>query len=322
MLGLVPQSAPVNLGRVFTANEKLAYAVRSHLSAERRGRGLQTWLPEDLDLNYDFTTHVQALKADGIAVMRYKRPQMEEIEGETFDSGPKTKIDKVNFDYQLTVSPYNEILEEKDLKPKKTDPKKKTKGVVFRPVFGQPQVDLGSFVGQFVSELYRLSLFAGAMDSALDFAPKTPFDAVKVGDTWKRTVGYQPQKLKGKGGKQAVQRLDYTYTFKGVADGDSGKVLRVEAKLNFTTDLAEFISQLTDSTPEQTGLKKFPLTMDATILFDLDPKTKHTLKAVATSQAGFQMFANDDPDTAAFEERMKGKTTMRLVGRSIVPVGK
>ncbi len=70
LVGPQAKDAPVSLGRVFAKNEKLAYEVRSGLTAQQRMRGLQTWIPEDADLNYDFTTHVDDLKADGIAVMR------------------------------------------------------------------------------------------------------------------------------------------------------------------------------------------------------------------------------------------------------------
>ncbi|AIE87884.1 hypothetical protein [Fimbriimonas ginsengisoli] len=311
--------AAVSLGRVYTPNEQLTYSVRSGITAERRARGLETWIPEDFDINYDFTVHVEALKADGIAVVRYKRPYMEEITGETFTSPPQTKRDKVNYDFRLTVSPFNEIVDMKDLAPKKKPGATKGESLFIGATTARQ--GLGAFLGQFIGELHRLALFTGNMESALDLAPRTSFDDVKVGDTWKRTVGYQPQKLKGKDGKNAVQRLDYTYTYKGLVNGEKGKVLRVEAKLNFATDLAEFIHQLSESTPAETGLQKLPLNLDATILFDLDPKTKHTLKAEATSVGSFQIMTPDNPD-AAYEERMKGHTTLRLVSRTIVAPAK
>lgn len=304
--------APATLGRVFTPNELLKYSVRSNLQAERRGGSLTTWIPEDFDLNYDFTVQVEAMKADGIAVVRYKRPTMTEIEGESFDSAPKTKVDKVNLDFQLTVSPFNEILDMKDLTPKKPP----TKKGVMAPALGAPQGGLDAFLGQFISEIYRLCLFAGSMDSALDFAPRSTFDNVKVGDTWKRTVGYQPQKLKGKDGQQAMQRLDYTYTYKGLVNGEKGKVIRVEGDLDFSTDLAEFVKQITGATSDQIGLEKVPLKLTAKILFDLDPKTRHTIKAEATSDASFQFFEPQKSDPA-FEERMKGRTSMWLASRTI-----
>jgi len=311
-----PAQAPVSLGRVFSPNELMTYKIRSNLHAEQRGGDLATWIPEDLDINYDFTVQVQQMKADGIAVVRYKRPTMTQIEGEDFDSGSKTKVEKTNYDFQLTVSPFNEIIDQKDLTPKKKpDPKKKKD--VLTPFAGQPQVSVQQFVGQFIQELYRLCLFTGSMDSALDFAPRSTFDNVKIGDTWKRTVGYQPQKLKGKSNEQAVQRLDYTYTYKGVTKGDSGDVLRVEATLDFSTDLADFVKQITGADSDQIGLDKVPMKLTAKILFDLDPKTKHTLKADANSDASFQFFEPGKSDPA-FEEKMKGHTRMWLASRTTV----
>lgn len=113
------KSDPVLLSRVFKPNTKLSYAVRSSLSAELRGSGLKTWLPSDLDINYDFTLTVEALKADGIAVVRYRRPTVDEVIGETFDAPAKTNKLKTDFDDRMTLSPFNEILDTKDLAPKK-----------------------------------------------------------------------------------------------------------------------------------------------------------------------------------------------------------
>jgi hypothetical protein len=47
------------------------------------------------------------------------RPTFTEVRGETFNSPPKTTVDKANLDFQLTVSPINEILGMKDLTKKK-----------------------------------------------------------------------------------------------------------------------------------------------------------------------------------------------------------
>lgn len=312
-------AAPVSLGRVFTPREKLTYAVRANVHSETRPRGLQTWIPEDLDINYDFTTEVEGAKTDGIVVMRYRRPTMTEIQGETFDQPPVTKKQKVNYDFRLTVSPFNEVLEMKDLTPPKK-PVKKTKSAYWKTPAGR-QV-LQGMIGQFVSEVYRLSLFVGNFESALDFAPRTPFDPVNVGDTWKRTVGYQPQKLKGKDGKMATQRLDFTYTYKGLVNGAKGKVHRVEGKLNFNTDLAEFVNQTFEVTSADTGLKSVPLSLDSTIVFDLDPKTRHALEANAQSDGQFKIVLTDNENDPIQEEKIKGRTSLKLVSRVIVPPAK
>ncbi len=318
IFGVQAGDAPVSLGRVFVKNEKLAYEVRSSLNAQRRMRGLITWIPEDLDLNYDFTTFVEDMKADGIAVLNYKRPLIHKIVGETFNSPPKESDEKVNMNFRLTVSPINEILEAKDLNEK---PSKKPAGGLNLMLSskGPPQGSLENILGQFVGEMFRLSLFAGSFDSALDFAPKTPFDTVKVGDSWKRTVGYQPQKLQGKGNKQAVQRLDYTFTYKGIVQSEGKKVYRVEGSLDLKTDLAEFINQMVGMKPEDTGLKKVPLSMKSTILFDLDLKTRHTVLAQAKTESGYALFITDYPDDAVEEQNIKARTTLRLVGDRVIP---
>lgn len=282
-------------------------------------RGLETWIPEDFDMNYDFTTFVEDMKADGIAVLHYQRPVVHQIIGETFNSPPKESDEKLNLNVRLTVSPINEILEAKDLNEKPSKAPKKPDGDFLRN-FGQPrQGSLAGVLTQFISEVFRLSLFAGSFDSALDFAPKTPFTPVKVGETWKRTVGYSPQKLQGKGNKQAVQRLDYTYTYKGTVENNGKQFYRVEAALDLKTDLADFVNQLVEMKPDDTGLKKVPLTMKSKILFDLDMKTHHTVLAQATTESGFAIFVTQYPDDAVQEEKIKAHTTMRLVGDRVIP---
>jgi hypothetical protein len=312
LLAIVRHQAatPVLLKREYKANEKLAYAVRSTMHSDLRGGQLITWLPEDLGVNYDFSLVVEQLKPDGIAVVRYRRPTVDEVHGETFDTPEKTEVVHANIDYRLTVSPFNEVLDMRDLATKKN----------LTPWPTARTQEGGDMVTEFLSEMARLALFVGNLDSALDLAPKTPFDAVKVGDTWKRTVGYQPQKLKGKN-ELAVQRLDYTYTFQGLVDSEKGKVLRVQAKLDFSNDLAEFLRQVTESDLSQAGLGKLPMKLSATIDFDLDPKTKLTLRADARSEAGFQIF-KPDAENPLYEEKMKGHTTLALVGRAMVKPAK
>ncbi len=211
---------------------------------------------------------------------------MHRIIGETADSPPQDIVEKLNLDFRLTVSPINEILEMKDLNEKPTKPPVNGSSDLLTSAAVLRQGGLGDVLTGSLSEMYRLSLFAGNFDSSLDFAPRTPFDAVKVGDSWKRTVGYQPQKLAGKGNKQAMQRLDYTFTYKGLVDSEGKNVYRVEGTLDLKTDLGDFINQLVGQKPEDTGLSKIPLTMKSTIEFDLDMKTRTTLLAQATTESG------------------------------------
>jgi hypothetical protein len=241
------------------------------------------------------------------------------VAGETAEHPPKATVEKVDYNFDLTVSPINEILEMKDLNPpKKKDPKKSGGGDddgigYFAMRKTGRQNPLGAFLGQFISDVYRLSLNVGSMDSALDFSPKLPIDEVKVGDTWKKTVSYQPQKLKGKDGKQAVQRLDYTFTYKGMVTVNGKQFYRINAALDLNTDLGAFLNQMADMKPEETHLKSIPLTLKQSIDYDLDPTTKRTVTARSKAEGGFKINITDIPDEPVEEEMLKGSTVMSLV---------
>jgi hypothetical protein len=309
-----PAPAPVTLARKFGQGEKLAYAVTASIHAETRAGNLDTWIPDNVDLSYGFTTVVKKLKADGIAEILYNRPTFTEVQDEDFDSGPKKTVDKINMQALLTLSPINQILEAKDLS--KTKASDDSTRWLAHAVRGAKQRGLA---GNFIGELHRLALFVGGFDSALDFNPKLPLDPVSVGDTWKQTVSYQPQKLKGdKEGKQEVQRLDYTFTYKGLMNSEGKQVQRVQAQLNLDTDLAAFFNQLVKMKADESGLKKIPMTLKATIDFDLDPKTFRTIRATASSTGGFSIWLTEEPDRALVEEKFRGNTTEELVGSAIV----
>jgi hypothetical protein len=302
---------PVTLNRVFTKGEKMQYDVKSNLHIQARQYGLTTFMPDDLDLAYKFTSEVKELKADGIAVVHYQRPTMTEVQGEDADSGSKTKVTKTDMIFDLTVSPINEILEMKDLTPKK--PKKAGDGGLLFAASRGKQNPLSGMLGQFVSELYRLALNVGSLDAAVDFSPKLPLDEVKVGDTWKKTVGYEPQKLKGKDGKQAVQRLDYTFTYKGMVTINGKQFYRINAALDLNADAGAFINQLMDAKPEDTHLKSIPLVLKQSIDYDLDMATKRTVAAHSKAEGSFKINITDVPDEPVVEEKINGSTEMRLI---------
>lgn len=297
----------VDIGRVFTKGEKLQYEVKSKIESQVRSGELQTFLPQDFDLNYKFTIEVVNLKADGIGEIRYSRPSLTEIEGETADSPPKTKVNKLDWLYLLEVSPINDLLKMTDLKPpvKKKDHALAT----LSPV--ESRTVQGVNLDQFIGEIHRLAIFAGGVDSALDFSPKLPYDPVTVGETWKRTVGYSPQMLKGAGDKSAVQRLDYEYTYRGVVDAGGRKVHRVTADLKLDTDVAKFINQALRMKPEQSGLKEMKLVLDARIEFDLDLKTRRTLEARAQSTGSIRLEGTQPGQL--YEEKIAGGSTMSLL---------
>ena len=317
LTGGAHQGDAIQLARVFKAGEKLEYGVTSSISVQHRQRGLETWIPEDFDLNYKFTTEVKAMKADGVVDLVYLRPTTTTIEGETFNSPPKTDVEKTKLNMLLTVSPANEILAMKDLNPPKKEKKGGDGDLRFTTKAAGARQGI-PFIGQFIGEVHRLALFAGGFDSSLDFAPRLSFDKLKVGDSWKRTVGYSPQKLKGKDGKTVVQRLDYTFTYKGIVDSNGKKVYRVQGTVALDSDLATFVNDTFDAKPEDTGLKTIPLQLKGTIDFDLDLATKKTLAAEAHSEGGFKIVLTDLPNDPVEEETFKGKTQLRLLNQTIV----
>lgn len=305
---------PSDLSRVFTKGEKVAYKILSHITAEQRLGLLDTFIPSDLDINYNFTTVVTDMKGDGIAVMHYQRPTMTEVIGETAESGPISKTLNIDLDYVLSVSPINQILEEKDIS--KHPDHRAAIGSNFIG-FRQAQ-DARSFFAPFIEDVHRLALFIGGVQDSLDFAPKLPFQPVKPGSHWNATVGFEPQALKGSDGKSAIQRLDYVYTYLGPVTTDGKKVLRVEAKLDFKSDLAQYLKQVISKNGGETNVDKLPLQFQSTIDFDLDPVSHDTLHAEGTTKGGYQVFLSDETSRAVEEEKFSGKTTIELIGKRTV----
>jgi hypothetical protein len=337
LIALQQAGKAVTLNRVFAANEKYTYDVKSHITLENRAKQLETFLPEDYDMAYTFTAQVKEMKTDGIAIIHYQRPTVTETQGETYQHQPESKVTKTNFDYLLTVSPINEILEKTEIKPltealPSLDGRGWGVGELHDPRFAfnanartsgknseiEPKQDDQSLeqVAEFIHELYRLALFNGPIDSSLDFAPKLPFNDVEPGDTWKRTVGYTPQQLQDKTSQSAVQRLDYTYTYRGPIQEKGKTYERVTAELNLNTDIAPFANQYMKK--GDLKLARMPMTLKATIEFNLDPKTYDTISAHATSEGGFQVYVTSDPNTIYFETRLKGSTSLNLRSLSLV----
>lgn len=302
-----PDQDGAKLRRIFTKGEKGEYEFKSMITAESRNQIITTFIPEQIQFAYKFTFDVTDIKTDGIAQMRYKRPSMSQTQDTS--SGLKTTVEKVNFDLQLAVSQVNELIEIKDLSPKK-DGGKGSLRAVWPTASSATQV--GGVLGEFVSEIHRLALFIGSIDSALDFSPKLPYDeSTAVGETWKRTVGYSPQKASGGGAKMSVQRLDYTYTYKGLVDSGGKKVQRIEADLTLDTDLAAFIHEAYGLKPTQTGLKSAPLKFTTHIAYDLDPKNLKTLVANAASKGGFSLMALSGVKEPIYEERFESTCRMK-----------
>jgi hypothetical protein len=307
----VSTDAPVQLQRTSKPGEKLDYSVRSYLVTETQSIGVTTFIPSTVDIAYDFTAEATGTKPDGIYDFRYKRPTM------NIEEGGKKTVEKPNFDLLITLSPINEFLEVKDLTPKK--PAAKPGGGLFAVapvgVAGQ-QGALGGILGQFVSEIQRLALFIGSIDSAIDFQPKLDIREVSKGDSWRRTVSYSPQKLASKDGKMVMQRLDYVYTYDGIVESGGQKVHRVVATLDMKTDLLQFIRDTVDLSKMAVHFNEIGFQLKAKIDFDLDLKTGHTIKADAKSEGGFKIVVTEYPDDPYIEQKLRGHTVLKLVRKS------
>jgi len=304
---VAPSPTPVTLNRVSKAKEVLAYSVQSHMRVDKRGGGLETWFPQDVDLNYDFTSNVIELKPGGVAVINYKRPVMTQSTSDSIEGPGSTDRAEVDFNYEVIVSPINEILGEKKLA--------KSNRLFTKNVRQSATISQNNVIGRFISEVYMLARNLGNFDSSLDFAPKLPVDDVRPGDKWKHTVGYTPQQLEGQSGKTAVQRLDYTYGYAGVVEVDGKKVYRVTADLDMSTNLADFYFQSTGEDPQTSRIHAMPIDLKTHIDFDLDMKTCETLKAVSSSSGGFSVVLSDNTEQPTLEERFKATTTMLLKSR-------
>ena len=289
-------SPATDLSRVFAANESRSYTVHSRLQTETRGMGVRTWMPASHSFEYGFTWRVTALLPDGVAQVRYQRPHMIVVEERFGADEPERRVEKMDLDFELRLSSSNEILQSKDL-----GAGKKAGWIGASGVGAQPQV--ASFIG----ELYRLAAFAGSLDNALDLLPKLPFESVVPGETWRRTVGYQPQRLAS--GRSAVQRLDYVYEYVGIVEANANKVHRIRATMKLDTDAAEWVNQWVEGGVKTTGLTKLPLHLEAVIEADLDLATRATLRANATS-TGLIAVHTSDATEPAVEVKLKGRSSL------------
>ncbi len=296
------QTSPqyVDISRVFKAGETNKYQVRSRLQMETRQLGQTVFLPSSVRIDYDFTLSVKQMLDEGFAVHIYRRPTMTITEGETASSPPVKNVEQTNINYEITLSPANEMTNAKSLVARWA--------AASSPAAPQ---DLMSIVGQFTGELQRLALFTGSLDSGMDLSPKLPYDEVRVGDTWKRTVGYSPQRI-ANSDKAAVQRLDYTYTYKGIMEVNGQKIHRVQATMGLESNAAEFVNQSLGMTPGQSGLEAINLKLDATIDFDLDLNTRKTLRAMAVSKGGYDVRISQVPGQPVLEQKLSGRSQLSL----------
>ncbi len=310
-----PRLEAIELYKQWKPKTTLTYQVKSHMFAESRHYMTSIFIPEDLDQNYTFTLEVGAVTSEGFANVVYKRPKMEIIEGETAERGSLTTIEEINEHYVLTMSPVNAITDLKDLTPKKKVGDGGGSLTWLRAT--NPFVDLDpqipDLLGQFIGDLYRLALFIGNAETSVDFGPRLPLLEVEPGDTWNITASYQPQKLAGKDGKMATQRLDYVYKYEGPAETDGKKVERVSATLHLENDIAPFINDLLGVGPTRSGLRGLKMKLDAKMEFDLDPITRNTLAIRADSIGSYAIEVTKVPDRPVEEGKLKGRTRLKLL---------
>jgi hypothetical protein len=302
----------VELLRQFKVGENLKYQVRSLLVLETKRLGLPYFQPSDMEINYDSSIEVKKLKTDGFAEVVYKRPTMDIVEGETSEEDRKVNKERVNMNFALTLSPINEFTNAKDLNPPKPAPRSSGAAKWASPGFGSTMQEGESL--PFVGELYRLALFVGSLDTAIDLSPKLPYDEVRPGAAWKMTASYQPQTLKGAKGKMAVQRLDWTYTYDGVVTSQGKRVHRITGVLKLDTDLGAFFNQAAGVSAGESDLEKLPVKLDSKVTFDLDLNTRHTLSALAETKGTWSLKMSG-LESNFIEEKISGRTTLTLVSK-------
>jgi hypothetical protein len=267
------------------------------------------FIPEDLDINYDASIKVESVSDEGFANALYSRPSMTIIEGETAETPPKRSVEPWNLRAKMQISPINELTGLQTLALSAQLPAgfqaRRLRRV--RAAGGEAAVQSLPFT----DDLYRLCLFVGSIDSSLELSPKLPFEDVAPGATWKRTVSYTPQKVKGSS-QTAVQRLDAEYTYDGIKTKNGQKVRQVTGRIKLDVDAGDLLNKMSGLTAAESGVTRLPLKLDATLVFDLHEKNLTTLRAEANAKASWQLFTTISSGPLV-EERLTGRTRLTLV---------
>lgn len=295
---LARQDAPVTLERKFTKGETHKYQVRSHLLLETTETGQPVALPEEVSFEYDFTTKVTDVQESGFATVEYRRPALVQIDGETFDKPPRSHNLLTDEKVALTISPINEVSEARELKAIR---------------FGSgPVQQLASL--PYATQLYQMAVMIGGPDSSIDFNPKLPFEPVAPGATWKKTVNYTPQNLKGdKSGKQAVQRVDMTYTYVGRQTMSGREYVRVRGNLNLDTDMTRYVADSMGVGVGQSPVKGLQVKLNVVVDFDLDPVTLATFRAKAKSNGSYLLQVQRGDRTLQVEQKITGTNSLKQI---------
>lgn len=304
------QPAPVLVNRVFKKGEVDTYRMNALLVIEMREPGLETYMPMEVGYEYSFTTSVSALDADGNATMRYERGPTVRIDG-AYGSTPERRVrESDGFKMDLVVTPINEFIKAEEVKPPAKPAPRKTNTLRAMMQQGPGQQITDQLMGQYIMDLYRLSLFVGSFESSFDFTPKFLDSPIRVGRTWRSTISYQPQRLAGTN-RQAVQRLDMVYRYDGPMTVNGKPIQRVSATLGLDTDMAPFIAQTYGIPANQNPFRAMRMKFDSKLTFDLDPKTFKTIRARSDSTGN--ILVETKADGVIAERRLTGESNFQLV---------
>lgn len=290
----------IDLERKFRQGEKHTFQFVSKMTIEFREIPLETFLPFGVTYSYAYTMETERLKPDGAADVRFKRPNIKIRMGETVDSPPKMEIINRPQNWLLTFSRKNQLLTLKDESPKE---KKKggTSGgggqsAFWSTAFGDTQLDVTSWI----DELRSL----GAFVNFFDWGPVLPVHPVKVGDSWKETVGYVPATLKSgtDKGRNIMARIDYTYVYKGNTTREGKKCAWIQGTLHHDSDAAPYVADLLGIELKLAPFKEIKLQMDATVDYYLDPETFAVYEIEGKSK-GNTSITTRETEGAYYEER-------------------
>lgn len=316
---------PTDLTRVFTKGESFRNQVRTELVIERRypALGQQTAFPESQGLEFVSTLEVKDVKNGGFATAIYRRPFMTLVLGETVDAPERRERVTTNFNLQMDISPINEVTAIKDMNPpaRPTRPGGGTAQMlrVLTPAQDDMRGAVDAFVGQFAGTLYQFALGVSTIEDGIDLAPKLPYEPVTIGETWKRTVGFAPQRA-GAGSRVENRRFDITFTYAGPVQRNGRQMLLINGLLKVDGDVAGFINQDSRRGAADSGIREFPLKMESNIAFYLDPKTRHTIEADVTTKGSMRIVTTQTV-TPLMEEVFSGSLRLRRLANP-APTGR
>ena len=302
----------VTLERKFSKGSTYSYTVKSHMLTETSQTGGVSGIPQEVDYVYKFAAKIVDVQKSGFASIDYTRPNITEIQGETFERGPVTRVIPLDMHLTMQLSPINEVTDVKELS-KKAD--SKPKGKLKKAGQLMAITRLGAGVARqnlpFLTDLQRTALFIGSPVDGLDFSPKLPIEPVKIGGTWKRTVSYQPQDLAGnKHGKQAVQRVDMVYTYLGPKFVGDREIQSVHAEINLDTDATQFVADSLEMTKAESPVKSMLVKLKSDFDFQLDAVDFHTLGITGRTTGAYTVQFITGNQLIDFTQKLTGKTSV------------